>query len=43
MGLVSDFILIWIRSFSIGFLISLPSALLAISAVRPIVNKMIPT
>ncbi len=42
-GLVSDFILIWIRSFSIGFLISLPSALLAISAVRPIVNKMIPT
>ncbi len=42
-GLVSDFILIWIRSFAIGFLISLPTALLAISAIRPIVNKMIPT
>ena len=42
-GLVSDFILIWIRSFAIGFLISFPTALLAISAIRPIVNKMIPT
>lgn len=42
-GLVSDVILIWIRSFAIGFLISFPTALLAISAVRPIVNKMIPT
>jgi hypothetical protein len=42
-GLVSDFILIWIRSFAIGFLISLPSALLAISAIRPLVNKIIPT
>jgi hypothetical protein len=41
-GLVSDFILIWIRSFAIGFLISFPSALLTISAVRPIVDKMIP-
>ena len=41
-GLVSDLILIWIRSFAIGFLISFPTALLAISAVRPIVNKMIP-
>ena len=30
-GLVSDFILIWIRSFAIGFLISLPTALLTIS------------
>jgi len=42
-GLVSDFILIWIRSFAIGFLISFPTALLTISAIRPIVNKMIPT
>jgi hypothetical protein len=42
-GLVSDVILIWIRSFAIGLLISFPTALLAISAVRPIVNKMIPT
>jgi hypothetical protein len=42
-GLVPDLLLIWIRSFAIGFLISFPTALLAISAVRPIVNKMIPT
>ena len=42
-GLVSNVILIWIRSFAIGFLISFPTALLAISAVRPIVNKMLPT
>ncbi len=42
-GLVSDIILIWIRSFAIGFLISFPTALLAISAIRPIVNKIIPT
>jgi hypothetical protein len=42
-GLASDFILIWIRSSAIGFLISLPTALLVISAVRPIVNKIIPT
>jgi hypothetical protein len=41
-GLVSDVILIWIRSFAIGFLISFPTALLTISAIRPIVNKMIP-
>jgi hypothetical protein len=41
-GLVSDLILIWIRSFAVGFLISFPTALLAISAVRPIVNKMLP-
>jgi hypothetical protein len=41
-GLVSDLILIWIRSFAIAFLISFPSALLTISAVRPIVDKMIP-
>ena len=41
-GLVSDFILIWIRSFAVGFLISFPTALLAISAVRPIVSKMLP-
>jgi hypothetical protein len=31
------------RSFAIGFLISFPTALLAISAIRPIVNKLIPT
>ncbi|OGD53047.1 hypothetical protein A3K80_03075 [Candidatus Bathyarchaeota archaeon RBG_13_38_9] len=42
-GLASDLILIWIRSFAIGFLISFPTALLAIFSVRPIVNKMIPT
>jgi hypothetical protein len=42
-GLASDFILIWIRSSAIGFLISLPTALLVISAVRPIVDKIIPT
>ena len=40
-GLVSDLILIWIRSFAVGFLISFPTALLAISAVRPVVNKML--
>lgn len=43
MGLVNDLILIWMRSFAIGFLISFPTALLAISAIRPIVNKLIPT